>query len=144
MEYIFPVLKYLFLGFFGLIGLLFVLALLFGKRMVTKWDYEADFLNDGGREIGEFEVKMSRIEKEEPEFTQKMSFRLRHPGLKVHSTVRVVLDGIVVMEGMVQNAGRVRLGKDNVRVQLEQPEAGQLCQVECDGTVLLEAPIRPD
>ncbi len=144
MEYLFPILKYLFFGVFGAISLLFVLALLFGKRVITKWDFEAGFRDDKGKEIGEFEIKMSRVEKNEPEFSQKTSFRLRHPALTRHSTVQVKLGEAVVLEGLVEKDGSVRLGNDHVRTLLAEPKVGQRCSVECGGTVLVAADLELD
>lgn len=144
MDTVLLVIKYLFFGFFGLIGVLIVAALLFGKRVITKWEYEAEFRNNRGREIGEFDIKMSRIDKEEPDFTQKTRFWLRHPDLKTHSTVRVWLNDLLILEGMVEKEGRVQLGKENQKNEISRPETGQLCKVECDGRELLVEAIRPD
>lgn len=144
MDLIFTVVKYAFFGFFGLIALLFVLALLFGKRVRTQWEYEADFRDDKRRKVGEFEVKLSRIEKEEEDFTQKVSFWLRHPALLPHATVRVWLDDVLALEGMVHNEGRIRMGNSNLQNQIAKPETGQLVKVECGGRKLFAAPMHPD
>ena len=82
METLFDIVKYAFFGFFGLILLLIVVVVLFGKRIRKQWEYEADFRDADGREFGEFEIELSRIEKEEPDFTLKAKFRMRHPALK--------------------------------------------------------------
>ena len=77
MEIIFSILKYGVFGFFGLIGLLIVVVMIFGKRIEKKWDYEADFRDESGKEFGELDVEMSRIEKDEPNFSLKAKFRMR-------------------------------------------------------------------
>ena len=86
MEIVFDVIKYLVFGFFGLVGLLIVAALVFGKRIKKQWEFEAEFRDASGREFGEFDIEMSRIEKEEPDYTLKASFHMRHESLQLHQT----------------------------------------------------------
>ncbi len=81
MEALFTIVKYLFFGFIGLIALLVIVVVIFGKRIHKRWEYEADFLDSNGREFGEFEIELSRIEKEEPDDTLKVKLRMRHPSL---------------------------------------------------------------
>ncbi len=61
MESVVGVIKYLFYGFLALIAVLVVVAVVFGKRVIRKWEYEAEFRDASGREFGELELKMSRI-----------------------------------------------------------------------------------
>ncbi len=63
MEILLTIIKYLVFGFVGLLGLLVVVVVLFGKRIHKRWEFEADFLDANGREFGEFEILLSRIEK---------------------------------------------------------------------------------
>ena len=133
METLFTVVKYLFLGFFGLIGLLFVLALLFGKRVIKQWEYEAEFRDDNGREFGEFDIELSRIAKEETEDSFKATFRLRHDSLQAGQRVQVFLDDALVMEGSVERSGRVRLGEEHIKTRLTTASAGQTCRVVYGG-----------
>ncbi len=133
METVFTVVKYLFLGFFGLIGLLFVLALLFGKRMIKQWEYEAEFRDEKGREFGEFDIELSRLAKEEKEDSFKASFRLRHDSLQAGQRVQVFLDEILVMEGNVESAGRIGLGEEHIKTRLTAASAGQICRVVYGG-----------
>lgn len=144
MEIVFTLAKYLFLGFFGLIGLLIVAALLFGDRIVKKWEYEAEFCNEDGREFGEFDIEMSRIEKKEPEYSLKARFRMRHEKLTLHSTVQVFLDDLLVLEGMVKHAGRILLTKENLQNVVTDAEAGQLCRIVCGGNELFTQELVPD
>ena len=129
MDLIFSVVKYLAMGFFGVIGALFLLALLFGKRVRKRWEYEAEFHDASGREFGEFDIEMSRIEKEEADFRFKAKLRMRHASLEPHDTVRVVVDDRTILEGMVEKAGRVFLGQDHIRNTIDEPAPGQLCRV---------------
>ena len=144
MEVVLSLIQYAFVGFFALIGGLFVLALLFGKRVEKKWDFEADFHDARGREIGEFETELVRIPKEETNFRLRTKFHLRHPALVAGQTVEVYLDDVLVMRGPIEREGRVRLGNDHVCGKIEDPRTGQVCSVRLAGAELLAEPLRPD
>ncbi len=144
METLFSIVVYILFGFFGFILLLFVLAMLFGKRMETKWEFEAEFRDDNGKEFGEFEIKMSRIVKEEPDFSFKARFKLRHLSLVVGQRVQVYLDKLLVMEGEVETAGRILLRKDAVVNEVTKATAGQICRVVYGGLEQFREAIRPD
>ena len=144
MDIVLTVLKYLGLGFIGLLGLLIVLALIFGKRIRRKWEYEAEFVDENGREIGEFDVTLSKIEKVEPDYTLKARFHLRHPELAQHATVRLLLDDMLVMQGTVEKAGRISLDRASLQVQLAEPRAGQRCRVEVGMQEIVSADLRRD
>lgn len=131
-------------GFFGLIGVLIVVALVFGKRVRKQWEFEAEFRDDKGREFGEFEIEMSRIEKEEPDYTLKVSFRMRHASLQQHQTIQVFLDDEAVLEGMVKKAGEIYLDNKHLRNRVESVQAGQRCRVVSGGLDLFIAEILPD
>ncbi len=144
MDAIFSILKYLVFGFFGLIGVLFVLALLFGKRIIKQWEYEAEFHDDNGREFAEFDIELSRIAKEETQDTFKAKFRLRHASLKAGQRVQVFLDDTLVLEGLSAKAGRVILGTEHIKTPLETASAGQLCRVVYGGVERFTAAIIRD
>lgn len=144
MESIFAILKYLVFGFFGLIALLVVVVLVFGKRIKKKWDFEAEFRDASGRKFGEFDIEMSRIEKEEPDHTFKAKFRMRHDSMQLHQTVQVYLDDTLIVEGMVSEAGKVFLGKENIRNQVDEARVGQQCRVIVAGQELFSEPLKPD
>ena len=144
METLLNLVTYAFGGFFALIGALFVLALLFGKRMETKWDLEADFRDERGREIGEFETECKRVVGEETDFTQRAKLELRHSALQVGQRVQVRLEDVPVMEGPVEEAGRIRLRDEHVCGEIKDPKAGQTCSVLLDGAELLSAPLERD
>ena len=144
METLFSIVMYLLFGFFGLLLLLFILALLFGKRVRKLWDFEADFRNAAGREFGEFEIEKSRIDKEEPEFTFKASFKMRHESLAAGETVQIFLEDLLVMQGNVADAGRIYLGNESVVNEVEEAREGQVCRVLCGGQERFSAPLRPD
>ena len=81
---------------FGFIGLIFLLAMLFGRRVIKKWEYEAEFRGESGREIGDFEIELSKVDKQEPDFTVKVEFHFRNDAIKAGSTVQVLLDDRLV------------------------------------------------
>lgn len=144
METVFSIFLYLFYGFVALIAVLIFVAVVFGKRVIRKWEYEAEFRDASGKEFGELELKMSRIEKEEPDFSLKTEFWLRHESLQPHQTVRVYLDELLLLEGMVSEAGRIRLGSDHLQTEIDEPGAGLTCRVECGGIDIASAELLPD
>jgi len=144
MDALFSIVVYILYGFFGFLLLLFILALLFGKRIKKKWEFEAEFRDDDGREFGEFDIEMSRIVKEEPEYSFKAEFKLRHESLDVGQRVQVYLDELLVMEGEVETAGRILLRKDAVVNEATKATAGQICRVVYGGLEQFAQAVRPD
>ena len=144
MDTLFSIVLYILYGFFGLLLLLFILALLFGKRVKKQWEYEAEFRDASGREFGEFDIEMSRIEKEEPDFSFKAKFKLRHDSLDVGQRVQVYLDDRLVMEGVVESAGRIYLKDEAIVNALSEARNGQVCRVVYGGQEQFAEPIRPD
>jgi len=133
MDAIFSIIKFIFFGFFGLVGVLFLLALIFGKRIVKQWEFEAEFRDEQGREFGEFDIELSRVAKKETEDTFKASFRLRHESLEQGQRVQVFLDDVIVLEGNVETAGRIRLAQGDIKSTLATASAGQTCRVVYGG-----------
>lgn len=144
MDTVFTVVKYLFFGFFGLIALLFVLALLFGKRIIKQWEYEAEFRDESGREFGEFDIELSHIAKEETNDTFKAEFKMRHESLAVGQRVQVYLDDSLVLEGSVENEGRIWLKDKHIVTQLSEAQTGQVCRVVWGGVERFSEAIVPD
>jgi hypothetical protein len=144
MDTLFSIVIYILFGFFGFLLLLFVLAVLFGKRIKKKWEYEAEFRDSDGREFGEFDIEMSRIEKEEPDFSFKAKFKLRHESLEAGQRVQVYLDSLLVMEGQVATAGRILLGRDAIVNEAVEATSGQVCRVVYGGLERFAEAIRPD
>ena len=144
METLFDIVKYLFFGFFGLILLLVVIVILFGKRIRKKWEYEADFRDVDGREFGEFEIELSRIDKEEPDYTLKGKFRMRHPALTQHATVQVYVADTLVFERMVETEGRMFVARAPLVNPVDRVNTGQTCRVVIGGTEIASAEFHPD
>jgi len=144
MDALFSFVVYILYGFFGFLLLLFVIAVLFGKRIRKKWEFEAEFRDADGREFGEFDIEMSRIDKKEPEFSFKANFKLRHESLDAGQRVQVYLDDLLVMEGSVATAGRILLGEDAIVNAATEAAAGQVCRVVYGGLEQFSQPIRLD
>lgn len=144
METLFSFFQYALFGFVGLLLLLVLLVLLFGKRVRKRWDYEAEFRDLSGREFGEFDLEMSKIEKEEPEYSFKAKFRMRHESLEKGQLVQVYLEDLLVMQGNVTRPGRIRLRDRAVVSEVQDPAPGQVCRVVWSGIEQFRAPIRPD
>jgi hypothetical protein len=144
METLFSLVVYLLYGFFGLLLLLFILAIVFGKRIKKLWEYEAEFRDAGGREFGEFDFEKSRIVKDESEYSFKAEFKMRHESLEAGQRVQVFLDDLLVMEGTADRTGRILLGKDAIVNEVEEPRKGQTCRVLYGGLERFTAPVKPD
>ncbi|MCH9696142.1 MAG: hypothetical protein K0U72_16620 [Gammaproteobacteria bacterium] len=144
METVFAFLKYAFLGFFGLIAALFVLAIVFGKRIVKQWEFDAEFRDANGREFGELDIELSRIAKEETVDTFKAKFKMRHESLQVGQRVQVFVDDVLVLEGAVETAGRIWLTQENCKNSLQSASAGQLCRVVYGGVEQFSEPLVRD
>lgn len=144
MDLLLSIVMYVVLGLLGLTVLLVIVTLVFGKRVTKKWEYEAHFRDTRGRKIGKFEIKLSMVEKEESDFSLKVKFYLRHDSLAPHDTVRVFLNDLLVLEGMVSDGGRIRLDDTNVRNKVARPDAGHICRVECGGAQLAAEPVHAD
>ena len=144
MDTLFSIVVYILYGFFGFLLLLFVLALLFGKRIKKQWEYEAEFRDESGREFGEFDIEMSQVQKEEPEPTFKAKFRLKHASLEAGQRVEVYVDDVLVMAGTTETAGRIYLQKDAIVTALDQASEGQICRVVYGGRERFTEPLKPD
>lgn len=128
MDLIASLFSFLGYGIAGLFGL-FVLAALFGKRMETKWDLEAKFRDERGRELGEFDIELRREVNKGLDWNLEASFVLRHMALELGCEVQVFLDEELVMRGEVEKVGRIRLNEGALTCDLDDPKVGQICSV---------------
>lgn len=133
MELFFDVIRYTVFGVFGLLGVVVIVALIFGKRVRKEWEFEAEFRAANGREFGEFEIESSRIEKVEPDYTVKATLKLRDASLTPGQTVQVFIEDTPVLEGSVTMAGRIKLGTDSLLQRPAEVRAGQRCIIAIDG-----------
>lgn len=143
-ETVFDVLVYVVFGFVGFILLLFLLAIIFGKRVVKKWEYEANFYDEKKRELGEFDIELKKFAKEEGDFKLEAKFKLKHSALMQGRVVQVYLDDILVMEGIVEKEGRIYLKNEHLKSEVESPESGQICRVMCSSVELCSEAIKKD
>ena len=144
MESLIDIIMYMFFGFVGLIVLLVVFVILFGKRIRKEWEFEADFRDENGREFGEFEIELSQIEKEESDYTLKAKFRMQHPALIQHATVQVYVENTLVFEQMVETEGRMYVQRAQLINPVDRVAAGQNCRVMVGGTEIAAAHFHPD
>lgn len=144
MEPIGSVFKWAGLVMLGLFVGLIVLVIVFGKRIIKQWEFEAEFRDDSGREFGEFDIELSRVDKQEPEFSLKAKFRMRHESLREHQTVGVYLDDVLVLEGMVDEPGRIFLNNNHLKNEIKDAAAGQTCRIVVGGTELFTEELVPD
>lgn len=136
LEIVIDASVYIVLGFFGFIALLFVLAIVFGKRVEKKWEFEANFYNEKQREIGEFDIEMKKSAKEEADFALEAVFRLKHSDLNSGDVVQVYLEDVLVMEGVVEKEGRIYLQNEHLKSEINDPQEGQVCRVMCSSVEL--------
>ena len=132
--------KFAFIGVFGLLAL----AVVFGKRIEKQWEYEAKFFDDRKRELGEFDIELRRIPKDETDWTLKARFVLRHPALQQGARVDVALNDEVVMQGNVEKEGRILLRESALITDIKSPETGQVCSVRVGGSELFAEPLYRD
>ena len=118
--------------------------MLFGKRIKKRWEYEAEFRDASGREFGEFDIELSRIEKEESTDSLKAGFHLRHPSVRQHQSVQVYVEDRLVMEGLAEKDGYIRLGTEDLKAALDEPLEGKVCRVLVGGTEVASEPLKPD
>lgn len=144
MDALLTFFKYALSGFFGLIVLLFTLGALFGKRVRTLWEYEADFRDARGREYGEFEIEKSKIEGEDTDYTLKAKLRMRHPSLTRHATVQVYVEDTLAMETTVEKAGHIYVPNEPPLNAFNEITAGQRCRVLVGSTEIASAEFHPD
>ena len=136
LELVIDVSIYIVVGFFGLLFVIFVLAIIFGKRVKKKWEFEANFYNEKRKEVGEFDIEMKKFAKEEGDFKLEAKFRLKHADLNLGNVVQVYLDEILVMEGVVEHDGRIYLHNEHLKSEINDPHAGQDCRVMCSAVEL--------
>ncbi|MDJ0939645.1 MAG: hypothetical protein QNJ00_07760 [Woeseiaceae bacterium] len=144
MEALFAAVKFVFVGFFGLIAVLVLLALVFGKRIKKQWEFEAEFHDADGREFGEFDIESSRIAKEEPDYTLKAKLHMRHTALTLHASVQVFVEETLILDGRVETEGRVVLDNSHLQVSTASVHTGQDCRVLVGGAEIARAEMRAD
>jgi len=148
LEFIFNNLPYLIAGVIGVpiaLALLFVvIAILFGKKVEKQYDLEAEFHDGNGKEFADFDLKSWRYEKEGGDFQLTAKFKWRDSRLALGSNVEVLLESQLILQGDVQNPGKIRLSNQHIVNQPESPQVGQQCQIRLNGEVVLEKALAQD
>lgn len=144
LETVLSIIKYLVLGFFGLVLLLVLIAAIFGKRIIKKWELEAEFKDANGQDFGEFEVELSRIDKKEPDYTLKAKFHMRHRALKQHAPVQVYVEDTLVFERRVEKEGRLHVLRSELVNPVGNDASGKTCRVVVGGIEIASAELHPD
>ncbi len=136
MDVLFSILDVIFKGVglvvAGFIGLI-VFAVLFGKKVESRYDLEAEFLDDDGKEIAEFDIKLWRYAKEAGNFQLKASFTWKDSQLSVGDKVQVFLQDLLVMEGIVEKATEIKLFKQHIKNTPDNAKQGNECRVLVNG-----------
>lgn len=144
MDGLFSILGYLAFGLLGLLALLILVTLVFGKRIRKRWEFEAIFRDMSEREFGEFDIELSRVEKEDTGYSIKAKLSMQHESLEKGQTVEVYLDETLVLRGEVKKAGRVLLRDKAIMNPVSDPREGRVCRVVWGGIEQFRAPLRPD
>ncbi len=131
MEIIVSIVKYFFLGIFGL----FVFAILFGRRIEKLWDLEAEFIVNE-KECGELDLRKIRTAKTNDDYEYQVKFRLRDSRLTLGSEVEVFVGGELILSGCVEEDGFIALSNEHAKNVPESPTAGDTCRVLCSGQEL--------
>lgn len=143
MSSLFGLIGILFAVVVGLIVLLVLFVVIFGKRIDRLWEYEAKFRNELGQEFGEFEIEMSKVGKETTH-TLKGELRVRHESLKVGQMVEVFIDDRIVLGGATDVNGQVLLDQAGLLVTQFEPVAGQMCRIVIDADERWQAELQID
>ena len=128
----------------GIFIALVILTLIFGRRVEKKWEYEADFRDEKGREFGECEIELSRIVREEDDFKLKVKFHMMHEVLKGARRVEVFVGETLLISGNVEHPGRILLRNEIPVTDDPPPPKDQLSRVLVDGVERFSAEFRPD
>ena len=147
MEVIFDLLNviakgigYVIAGFVGLI----ILTIIFGKKVESRYDLEAEFQDDSGKEFAEFDIKFWRYAKEADEYQLKASFRWSDPRLSIGDKVSVYLNETLVLEGVVEKSSSIRLSSKHIKNTPENAKQGDECRVLLNDNLELKQAVLDD
>ena len=146
MEYLdllFDIIKYFFLGVFGLVAIIIILTIIFGDQVENRWRFKALFHDEDDNEIGRFRITLFGYVKKDKQDQLKIKLKLQHPQLIPGAMVKVYIEDSLFFESSVTKKGKVSFGKNldksDFKDDLQQPELGQLCKVKCSGFVIASA-----
>jgi len=143
LELFFNIIKYLFLGLFGIVALVIVVTIIFGDKIENRWRFKALFSDDKNQQIGRFRVTLFGYVKKHKPDQLKIKLRLKHPQLIPGALVKIYIDDTLFYENSISKQGKVSFGKvmdkSDFKGILKQPELGQLCKIKSAGFVLATA-----
>ena len=147
MEVIFDLLNiiakgigYMIAGFLALV----VLVIVFGKKVESRFDLEAEFLDENNKEFAEFDIKSWRYAKEAGEYQLKASFKWNDERLSVGDKVSVYLNESLVLEGTVEKKSSIRLFAKHIQNAPENAQQGDECRVLLNGNLILKQVVIDD
>ena len=130
-------------GFIALIVGLVIFAIIFGKKVESEYDLEAEFYQHN-KEIAEFDLKSWRYQKEGGDYQLKVNFEWKDQQLAIGDQVEVLLENQTILTGKVTQIGKIRLNKNHLVNRPQKPAAGQLCQVKLNNRLVLEQALKND
>ncbi|MCK4743067.1 MAG: hypothetical protein KAT25_04545 [Sulfuriflexus sp.] len=146
MEYLnlfFDIIKYFFLGVFGLVAIVIIITIIFGDQVENRWRFKALFYDANNNQIGRFRITLFGYTKKDKPDELKIKFRLKHPQLIPGAMVKVYIEDSLYYENAVTKKGKVSFGKTMDKSEfkgvLQEPELGQLCKVKCSGFIVASA-----
>ena len=147
MEYLtllLDIIKYFFLGFFGLVIVIIILTIIFGDQIENRWRFKALFHDENNNEIGRFRITLfGYVKKKDKPDRLKIKLRLKHPQLIPGAMVKVYIEDNLYYEHPVTKKGKVSFGqemdKNDFKGILRQPVLGEQCKVKCSGFIIASA-----
>jgi len=143
LELLFSIIKYAFLGFFGVISLLIIITIIFGDKIENRWRFKALFHDGNNNQIGRFRITLFGYVKKDKPDQIKIKLRLKHPQLMQGALVKVYIDDRLYYEWSVKKQGKASFGKvmdiKDFKYSLDEPALGRICKIKCSGFVLAEA-----
>lgn len=121
------------------IVILVIFKLLLADKIDKKWGYEAEFLAQDGREIGEIEMELSHNNRLEEKHMLKINFKFKHPQLKKDDHLEIFVENDHILTLPVNQNGFIKVRVKKELGDIQEPKLGQACKVMRKGKVLKEA-----
>jgi len=143
LTLLFDIIKYFFLGFFGLVIVIIILTIIFGDQIENKGHYQALFVDDKNNAIGRFRAIIYRYTKKDKPERLKIKFSLKHPQIVSSAMVKIYIDEHLFYEITATKNGKISFGKSMDKNDFEGELAslvnGALCKIKCSGFILASA-----
>jgi len=92
LTLIFDIIKYFFLGFFGLVIVIIILTIVFGDQIKNKGHYQASFFDGENNATGRFRAIIYRYTKKDKPEQLKIKFSLKHPQIVSGAMVKIYIE----------------------------------------------------